>query len=47
MLSLLLYCKDHLNVFNKIQALFLAFVSVDPLLSTLSKLFSPKQGVGV
>jgi hypothetical protein len=43
--SLLLDCKDHLNVFNKIQALFSAFVSAGPLLSTLSKLFSPKQGV--
>src|ERR1700686_3153382 len=44
MLSLLLYCKEHLSVFNNIQALFSAFVSTDPLLSTLSKLFSVKQG---
>jgi hypothetical protein len=39
-----LCCKYALNVFNKIQALFSAFVGADPLLSTLSKLFFTKTG---
>jgi len=46
-LSVLLHCKDHLNVFNAIQALFSAFVSANPLFSTTSSLFFAKQGVGV
>ena len=44
MLSLLLHCKNDLNVFNNIRALFSAFVSPNPLLSIPSSLFSPKQG---
>ena len=40
-------CKDHLNVFNTIQALFSAFGSANPLFSTTSSLFFAKQGVGV
>jgi hypothetical protein len=36
--------KDHLNVFNTIQAHFLAFGSANPLFSTTSSLFSAKQG---
>jgi hypothetical protein len=44
MSSLPLCCKHDLNVFNQIQALFSAFVSADPLFSTPSSLFSPKQG---
>jgi hypothetical protein len=37
-------CKNALNVFNAIQALFWVFVGADPLFSTPSKLFLPKQG---
>src|ERR1700693_2692654 len=44
MLPVLPCCKDDLNVFNKIRTLFSPFLSADPLLSTLSKLFSTKQG---
>jgi hypothetical protein len=45
-LSLLLRCKDHLNVFNTIQALFSAFFTANPLFSTTSSLFFAKQGGG-
>src|ERR1700686_1699033 len=37
-------CKNALNVFNAIPALFSVFVGADPLFSTPSKLFLPKQG---
>jgi hypothetical protein len=47
LLSLPLFCKNDRNVFNHIQPLFSGFVGADPLFSTSSKLFSPKQGVGV
>jgi hypothetical protein len=47
LLSRLLCCKHVLNVFNHIQPLFSAFLGADPLFSTRSSLFSPKQGVGV
>jgi len=45
-LSLPLCCKNDSNVFNHIQPLFSAVIDADPLLSTPSSLFSPKQGLG-
>jgi hypothetical protein len=42
--SLLLCSKDHLSVFNAMQALFSVFFTANPLFSTTSSLFSAKQG---